>query len=124
MKYERFEDLEVWKLSRELVKSIYNISDKDKFWGDYGLANQMQKSSVSIMSNIAEGFERGNNKEFVYFLNVAKGSCGELRSQLYVSLDLGYISEDDFHRNIEMSEKISKSISGFIKYLKSRNLKS
>lgn len=84
----------------------------------------MQRSAVSIMSNIAEGFERKSKKEFIHFLYTAKGSSGELRSQLYVALDLKYISKDEFQENYQLAEKISKSISGFIKYLKFSNLQS
>ena len=123
MKAERFEDLDIWKLSRELVKSIYNITTKAEFTRDYGFINQIQRCSVSIMSNIAEGFERKGNKEFIHFLSIAKGSCGELRSQLYIALDLGYINEGDFQNNMESAERISGSISSLIKYLESYNLK-
>jgi len=119
MKFERFEDLDVWKLSRELVKYIYKITAQEKFQRDFSFISQIQRSAVSIMSNIAEGFERKGNKEFIHFLYIAKGSCGELRSQLYIALDLGYITNDEFQQNIQLSEKISKSISGFIKYLES-----
>ena len=87
MGVERFEDLEIWKSSRELVKSIYKITANIK---DYGFANQIQRSSVSIMPNISEGFERKGNKEFIHFLYIAKGSCGELRSQLYIGFGLHY----------------------------------
>jgi four helix bundle protein len=119
MKAKRFEELDVWKLSRELVKSIYVITAQAKFQKDFSLINQIQRSSISIMSNIAEGFERKGNKEFIHFLYIAKGSCGELRSQLYIALDLDYITQDDFQYNLELAEHISKSISGFIKYLES-----
>jgi len=114
----RFEDLEIWKLSREMVKSIYKITANIK---DYGFVNQIQKSSISIMSNIAEGFERRGNKEFIHFLYIAKGSCGELRSQLYIGLDLDYITEDDFQNNLRLAERTSKSITALIKYLNSYN---
>jgi four helix bundle protein len=93
MKSKRFEDLEVWQLSRELVKSIYKLTSGTRFSKDFGLANQIQRSAVSIMSNIAEGFERKSKKEFISFLSIAKGSCGELRSQLYIGLDLSYINK-------------------------------
>ncbi len=122
MKIERFEDLEVWQLSRELVKSIYKLTSGAKFSKDFGLANQIQRSAVSIMSNIAEGFERKSKKEFISFLSIAKGSCGELRSQLYIGLDLSYINKDEFHENCQLAEKISKSLAGFMKYLQSSNL--
>lgn len=118
MKIERFEDLEVWKLSREVVKMIYTLTNKGKFIRDFGFREQIQRSAVSVMSNIAEGFERKTDKEFIQFLYIAKGSCGELRSQLYIALDLGYINDKEFEKNYMLVEKVSKSISGLIKYLK------
>ena len=124
MKIERFEDLEVWRLSRELVESIYKLSSGAKFAKDFGLANQIQRSAVSIMSNIAEGFERKSKKEFINFPYIAKGSCGELRSQLYIALDLIYINKDEFKTNYQLAEKISRSLGGFIKYLQSSNFES
>jgi len=119
MKIERFEDLEIWQLARELVKYIYKVTSESNFSNDFGLMNQMQRSAVSIMSNIAEGFERKSKKEFVHFLYIAKGSCGELRSQLYISLDLNYINKSEFDIYVELAEKVSRSIAGFIKYLQS-----
>lgn len=118
MKIERFEDLEVWQLARKLVKSIYKLTAQSKFSKDFSLTNQIQRSVISIMSNIAEGFERKSKKEFIQFLYTAKGSCGELRNQLYIALDLAYINKQDFQENYQLAEKISKSIAGFIKYLK------
>ena len=91
MHVKDFEDLEIWKEARRLTCEIYNLSKTPKFSKDFGLRDQIQRAAVSIMSNIAEGFERGGNQEFVQFLYVAKGSCGELRSQLYVALDQAYI---------------------------------
>ena len=105
-------------------KSIYKQSSGAKFAKDFGLANQIQRSAVSIMSNIAEGFERKSKKEFINFLYITKGSCGELRSQLYIALDLNYINKDEFQTNYQSAEKISKSLAGFIKYLQSSNFES
>lgn len=119
MKIERFEDLEIWQLARKLVQSIYKLTSQSKFSRDFSLVNQIQRSTISIMSNIAEGFERKSKKEFIQFLYTAKGSCGELRSQLYIALDLTYISKNDFDENYRIAEQISKSLAGFIKYLKS-----
>ena len=124
MKIKRFEDLEVWQLARELVNQIYKLSRKTKLSKDFGLRNQLQRSAVSIMSNIAEGFERKTNKEFIQFLNIAKASSGELRSQLYVTLDLEYLDKVTFETVYNLCEKISKSIAGFIKYLKSAKFQS
>jgi four helix bundle protein len=124
MKINRFEDLEVWQLSRKLVKLIYEMTNNTKLAKDFGLKNQLQRSAVSIMSNIAEGFERKSKKEFIQFLNISKASCGELRSQLYITLDLKYLDMDTFDSAYKLCEMISKSIAGFIKYLESTNNKS
>jgi four helix bundle protein len=118
MKSKTFEDLKVWQDSREFVKSIYELTASESFKKDYGLKDQIQRASVSIMNNIAEGFERNNNKEFVVFLKYSKGSAGEIRSMLYVALDLNYISKsifDGYHKNVI---EIITQISNFIKYLK------
>ncbi|TKJ43982.1 four helix bundle protein [candidate division TA06 bacterium B3_TA06] len=119
MKIKRFEDLEVWQLARKLVNQIYEISKKTKLSKDFGLRNQIQRSAVSIMSNIAEGFERKSKKEFIQFLSIAKASSGELRSKLYVTLDLEYLDKKTFDAAYNLCEKISRSIAGFIKYLES-----
>src|SRR5688572_30296581 len=91
-----FEGLEVWQHARKLVKEIYGVSNRGPFSKDFGLRDQLRRASISILSNIAEGFERSGNKEFAHFLFMAKGSAGELRAQLYVALDLAYISANDF----------------------------
>jgi len=124
VKIERFEDLEVWQLTRNLLKSIYQLTAQIKFSKDMVLVNQIRRSAISIMSNIAEGFERKSKKEFIHFLYTAKGSCGELRSQLFIASDLSYIKNEEFEENYQLAEKISKSLAGFIKYLQSCNLKS
>ncbi len=93
MKVQNFEDLEVWKLSRELTNHIYSITKHDLFSKDFGLKDQVRRASISIMSNISEGFERGGNKELIQMLYIAKGSCGEVRYQLYVALDQQYMNE-------------------------------
>jgi four helix bundle protein len=92
MNIKKFEDLEIWQLSRQLTGQVYNVTKDSSFSKDIGLVNQIRRASVSIMPNIAEGFERGSNKEFIQFLYIAKGSSGELRSQLYIALDQDYIS--------------------------------
>ena len=119
MKIERFEDIEVWKLSRELIKSIYRITESDKFCRDFDLKRQIRRASISIISNISEGIVRRSNKEFVQFLFIAKGSAGEVRSQLYIAYDLDYVSINDLEELKKRIEIISKSLSGFIKYLRS-----
>jgi len=113
----QFEDLEVWKSARELTNRIYKITTDGAFSKDYGLRDQIRRASVSIMSNIAEGYERGGNQELIQFLSIAKGSCGEVRSMLYVSQELGYTTKQDFDRLYALSVEISKLLSGFIKTL-------
>jgi len=124
VRIERFEDLEVWQIARQLVKDVYRITSERRFSKDLGLSTQIQRTAVSIMSNIAEGFERKSKKEFIHFLYIAKGASGELRSQLYIALDLDYINKNEFQEIYQLSEKISKSLAGFIKYLQSFNLES
>jgi four helix bundle protein len=116
-KIERFEDIEAWKKGRELRKSIYSFSRTGKFAADFGLRDQIRRASVSITSNIAEGFERDGNREFIQFLSHSKGSCGEVRDQLYVALDEQYISQEQFETLYNSALEISRMISGFIKYL-------
>lgn len=93
MSAKYFEDLEVWKLSRNLTNTIYSISNDGRFAKDYGLRDQIRRAAVSIMSNIAEGYERGGNKEFIQFMSISKASCGEVRSQLYVAMDQNYVGK-------------------------------
>lgn len=114
---ERFENLEVWRDARALVHAVYTVSQNGAFAKNYGLRDQIQRASVSIMSNIAEGFERSGNKEFSHFLYMAKGSAGEVRSQLYVAHDLGYLDEVEFKRLHELALCVARQLSGFIKYL-------
>jgi four helix bundle protein len=122
-KVERFEDLESWKRAREVTKDIYSVSSKGKFSKDFALVNQIRRSAVSILSNIAEGFERNGDKEFIQFLAIAKGSCGEARVQLYVASDQEYIGEKDFHEIRNKLIETSRMISGLIKYLRESDLK-
>jgi four helix bundle protein len=122
-KIERFEDIEAWKRSRLLTKKVYDCTKQRGFDKDFGLKDQIRRSSVSTMSNIAEGFERGGNQEFIQFLATAKGSSGEVRSQLYVALDQGYITQKQFDEMYQDVQAISKMISGFMGYLKSTALR-
>lgn len=113
----RFEDIEAWQTARELTGRVYKLTRAGEFARDLGLSNQMQRASVSIMSNIAEGFENRTNLLFRDYLGRAKASSGELRSQLYVAKDNAYLSEIDFSRLFELCDKCSRQISRFIQYL-------
>jgi len=115
---KRFEDLIFWQKSRELTKLVYTATRKPEFRKDFGLKEQIQRSCVSVMSNVAEGFGRGGNSEFIQFLFVAKGSLSEVKSQIYIALDLNYIASSEFKKAYEMTEEISRLINSFIKSLK------
>ena len=121
MTIKRFEDIDAWKESRKLVNLVYDaINASERFQKDYRLVNQIQGAAVSSMSNIAEGFSRKSNKEFIQFLFISKSSSAEVQSQLYVALDQKYISKELFEQIYNQAEKVSKLDSGFIKYLKSQ----
>ena len=123
MKVERFEDLEIWQEARELCKLVKEITSKGVFNSDYRFKDQIRASSGSTMDNIAEGFEREGNKQFLQFLYISKGSCGEVRSQVYRAFDYNHINQDELNELIDRTIKLSKRISKFIKYLKNSNLK-
>lgn len=114
MKIEKFEDIIAWQKSKELTLSIYKTFTNSK---DFGFRDQIQRASVSMMNNIAEGFERKGDKEFKYFLFIAKGSCGEVRSMLHLALSLGYITKEQYEKYYNLSVEISRLLSGFIKTL-------
>jgi four helix bundle protein len=118
-----FEELRIWQEARQLVRDIYGMTGTKPFENDYGLRNQIQRAAVSVMSNISEGFERGSNKEFIQYLFQSKSSCGEVRSQLYIALDLEYIAKDNFEVLLSQSLKLSKEIAAFIAYLKRSPIK-
>jgi four helix bundle protein len=120
---KRFEDLEVWKETRKLVKSVHESVSEPKFSKDFTLKDQILRSSSSVMDNIAEGFDRDGNKEFIHFLTISKGSLAETKSQLYRALDFEYISKDEFEKMYELAELIGKQIGGFIKYLQQSEFK-
>ena len=109
---EQFEDLSVWQKARVLTKEIYRVSRTDDFSEDWGLRNQIQRAAVSIMSNISEGFKRGNRGEFHQFIVIAKASCAEVRSQLYVAYDAGYITEIEFSQLTSQAREVGRMLGG------------
>ena len=115
--FKKFEDITAWQKARELTREIYTVTSQGTFSKDFGLKDQIRRASVSIMSNIAEGFERSGTGEFIQFLATAKGSSGEVRSQLYVALDQGYITDAAFKHLSGNATQISRMISGLISYL-------
>ncbi|MEO9484117.1 MAG: four helix bundle protein [Ekhidna sp.] len=119
----KFEDLKSWQLSRELCLLISEKLINDSTVKDYELINQINRSSGSVMDNIAEGFERNGNREFNQFLSIAKASCGEVRSQLYRAKDRSYLSEDEFQELHDLTLEISKLIAGFMNYLKNSDFR-
>ena len=115
---EKFEELEVWKTSMNLCADIYKLTNTELFAKDYGLKDQIRRASVSVPSNISEGYERDSKKQFLYFLVIAKGSCGELRTQLKIAQLLDYLNEEEYMKINEKALSTSKQLAGFIKYLK------
>ena len=113
-----FEDFDAWKVARTLVKKVYNLTLQDGFRRDFGLVDQIRRAAVSVMNNIAEGFERGSNRDFIRFLFIARGSAGEVRSLLYVALDQGYITEAEFRNTCDLCIRSSQMIWGLIRYLR------
>jgi len=123
MKIENFEDMVVWKDARVVANRLYDLTAKREFSRDFVLRDQIRRAAVSIISNIAEGFERNGNKEFIHFLYVAKGSCGEVRCQLSFASDRGYITKSDYDRLCCDLLGISRQLSGLIKYLRQSDLR-
>lgn len=114
---QQYEDLKVWQDARAIVKEIYQLTKQRVFRQDFGLRDQITRAAISTMSNIAEGFERGSRKEFIQFLNIAKGSNGEVRSQLYIALDQQYLGNKAFEELRESVCALSRRLSRFISYL-------
>src|SRR6266480_4613928 len=121
--FKTFEEIDAWQRSRELTSRIYRITSEGRFSKDFGLKDQIRRASVSIMSNIAEGFERSGTGEFTQFLATAKGSAGEVRAQLYVALDQGYVTQAVFETLSGASSQISRMISGLMSYLRKSGVK-
>ena len=119
---EKFEDLEVWKLIMDLCADIYRLTNTELLARDFGLKDQIRRSAVSVPSNISEGFERDSKNQFLYFLVIAKGSCGELRTQLKIARMLNYLKEEEYKTINEKCISTSKQLAGFIKYLKQHQL--
>lgn len=120
---KQFEDLEIWQKSREVCQIVYSLKQNTNLKNDYKLYSQLKGSSGSIMDNIAEGFERNGNREFIQFLSIAKASCGETRSQIYRAFDRGYLNEDDFEDFKSKVISLSRQINGFIDYLQKSDFK-
>ena len=111
-KIQRFEDLIAWQKALDLTREVYRVTRQGEFAKDFGLKDQIQRASVSIMSNIAEGFERGGRNEFHQFLSTAKASCAEVRSQLYVALNVGYLDNSTFAKLLEQAEEVARIVGG------------
>jgi four helix bundle protein len=113
----RFEEIEAWKTARQLTNMVYALSTKEGFNRDFGLRDQIRRASVSVMSNIAEGFESRTDVQFINFLGMARASAGEVRAQLYIALDQKYITDDQFKEAYTLAEKCARQITNFIVYL-------
>jgi four helix bundle protein len=123
MRIERFEDLAAWGRARELVGQVYVLTKKEKFCRGRVLLSQIRRAAISVMSNISEGFKRGSNREFIRFLYIAKGSCGEVRSQLVVAHDQDYLEEAEFQDTCILARRVSGTIENLIKYLSASDLR-
>lgn len=121
--FQSFEEIEAWQKARKLTHEIYTASNQGSFSKDFGLRNQICRASVSVMSNIAEGFERSGTREFVQFLAIAKGSLGEVRSQLYVVVDQDYITKEIFNSLYSLTVETGSMVGGLMKYLRKSGIK-
>ena len=120
MKIERFEDIIAWQKAKLLTVEIYRLFEESK---DFGFRDQIQRASVSVMNNIAEGFERNGNREFIQFLSIAKGSCGEVKSQNYRAFDKNLISEEQFEKLNVMTDECKNRIAAMMNYLNNCEIK-
>jgi len=121
--FKKFEDIEAWKKSRELTRRVYRISNKAGFAKDFGLRDQIRRASVSVMSNIAEGFDRSGTGEFIQFLATAKGSAAEVRCQLYVAIDQGYVDKATFDELSVLAAETGRMVGGLMSYLRTSGYK-
>lgn len=119
---KNFEELEVWKIAMELCTEVYSLTNSELFSKDFALKDQIRRSAISIPSNISEGYERDGINQFLYFLTISKGSCGELRTQIRIAFNLSYIKNIDYNNLNEKCLSTSKQLSGFIKYLRNYKL--
>lgn len=122
-KIQKFEDIVAWQKARELARRVYEHTKSGQFAKDFGLKDQIQRAAVSIMGNIAEGFERGGDKEFIQFLSISKGSCSEVKSHLYVALDQKYISQEHLKELYNNADEVNRLLSGFMIYLQESSLR-
>jgi four helix bundle protein len=121
--FQSFTEIEAWQKARELTRVVYRVSNQGSFSKDFGPRDQIRRAVVSVMSNIAEGFERNGTAEFVQFLAVAKGSVGEVIAQLYVASDQGYITREEFDRLIALATETGRRIGALMSYLRKSNMK-
>jgi four helix bundle protein len=121
--FQRFEEINAWQKSRELTRDIYHVTKQGPFSKDFGLRNQIRNASSSVMSNIAEGFERSGAGEFGQFLSIAKGSVGEVKSQLYIAVDQEYLDKKTFEKLFSAATEISKMINGLMGHIRNSSLK-
>jgi len=119
----RFEDIEAWQLGRELKQAEYAVSKKGEFAKDYPLRDQIRRAVISITANIAEGFERGGNREFVQFLSTSKGSCGEIQDHLYTAVDESYLTQLEFQRLYDQAAAVGAKVGAFMKYLQTSEIR-
>jgi len=120
---KKFEEIEAWQKGRQLKQELYRQSKTGEFAKDFALRDQVRRAAMSVTANIAEGFERDGNREFVQFLSSSKGSCGELQDHLYTALDEKYITKEDFNRLYGQAAEVAALIAGFMKYLKQTELR-
>lgn len=118
-----FEEIDAWQKARVLAREIYSVTDRGPFSKDFGLKDQIRRASISVLSNIAEGFERDGKKEFIQFLSVAKGSAGEVKAQLYIAMDQIYLTQSEFDKIADLVNETSRMIGGLIGYLKQSRIK-
>ncbi len=121
--FRSFEEIDAWQKARVLAREIYSVTDRGPFSKDFGLKDQIRRASISVLSNIAEGFERDSKKEFIQFLSMAKGSAGEVKAQLYVAMDQGYLTQSEFDKVAALVNETGRMIGGLIGYLKKSDVK-